>query len=261
LLLKRQAPQVYKLYRKANAKLYDLWGNKQNNNEEKWREGFRLLFADKDNLERFRQGFSQMLQIQCNAVADMALEIELRQNQDELTEENLCYQLENYLRQSEWRKADEETAWLFYLVMIKQNFHDWYELCQKFPSEILNLIDQLWLMYSQEYFGISTQKKIWDTVQGSPDGDLVKWWNFGRELKWNSGEEWNHQGKWLQIDNLSFSLNTAQMGSLPALYTTKNCCPTSDKFYQRLQSSGWEHLCAGQWEVGGLSSIFSRVNV
>ena len=78
-----------------------------------------------------------MLAVQYNRRADTALESELRRLKDELPEENLCYQLEVYLRQGDWRKADEETAWLFYLVMVQQGYKDWSELGEKFILLIL----------------------------------------------------------------------------------------------------------------------------
>ncbi len=66
-----QEPKVYSLYRKAHNKLHQLWGNENNKSEEKWREIFRLLFADKENTTRFREGFSKMLEVQYNGEADL----------------------------------------------------------------------------------------------------------------------------------------------------------------------------------------------
>ncbi len=169
-----EEPKVYSLYRKAHDKLHELWGNKENTSEEKWREIFRLLFADKDNSERFRHGFSQMLSVQYNPQADRAFESELRQLKDELSNENFGCQLEDYLRQGDWRKADEETAWLFYLVMVRQGYQNWSELCQEFPSETLNEIDQLWVNYSQGHFGFSIQKHIWESVEGMGSGQKIE---------------------------------------------------------------------------------------
>ncbi len=128
------APDVYPVYRKAHEKLHELWGNQQNQSEEKWGEIFRLLFADKDNPQRFRQGFSEMLAVQDNSEADRGLESELSELKAELPEKNLCCQLEDYLRQGDWRKADEETAWLFYLVMVQQEYKNYEELLEKFVT-------------------------------------------------------------------------------------------------------------------------------
>ena len=213
-----QLPQAPKVYRKAHNKLYELWGNKENESEEKWREIFRLLFAEKDNRQRFRQGFSQMLAVQYNPQADRALKSELRQLKAELSEENFCCQLEDYLRQGDWRKADEETAWLFYLVMVQQGYEYWDELCRKLPSEILNNIDQLWVNHSQGKFGFSIQKRIWDNVvENSINYETEK--NLETEKKFCKQVEWLEKNNWKEYKSLPFSLESVE-GNLPARWIT-----------------------------------------
>lgn len=226
-----EAPEVYSLYRKANEKLDEIWGNNENRNEEeshefsslflgdnknleKWREIFRLLFAVEDYPERFRLGFSQMLSFQYNIEADRVLESKLRRLRNELPEENLCTQLEDYLRQGDWEKADEETAWLFYLVMVQRGYKDWYQLCQNFPNQILQEIDQLWVNYSQGHFGFSIQKRIWSSVGGNPNADFETWVNFCQQVEWieeNNSKNYN---------SLPFSLESAD-GNLPARWITR----------------------------------------
>ena len=229
----QSAPLVYSLYRKAHDKLHDLWGNKQNESEEKWRdifdlwgnkleesnlekwrEIFRLLFADKDNPQRFRQGFSQMLAVQYNLEADRALEDELRQLKKELPKENFGGQLEDYLRQGDWRKADEETAWLFYLVMVQQGYESWSELCQKFPSETLNEIDQLWVNYSQGQFGFSIQKRMWEGMGGELPLKTDTWKKFGKLVGWYVVNDGRDEGR--DYNSLPFSTESPP-GNLPAL--------------------------------------------
>ena len=204
-------PEVYSLYRKAHDKLHDLWGNRKNRNEEKWQEIFRLLFANKENPERFRQGFTEMLAVQYNPEADRVLELELRNLKDKLPTENLFTHLEEYLSQEEWRKADEETAWLFYLVMVQQGYKDWHELCREFPSETLNEIDRLWVEYSDGHFGFSIQKRIWESVGGTPDADYKTWEKFGTEVEWYGA---NHL--WREYNSLSFNITQSVQGNLPA---------------------------------------------
>jgi CHAT domain-containing protein len=223
------APEVYCLYRKAHNKLHELWGNEENRSEEKWREIFRLLFADKENPERFRQGFSEMLAVQYNSAADSALESELRKLKDELPTENFCRQLEDYLSQEEWRKADEETAWLFYLVMVQQGHEDWEELCRNFPTETLNEIDQLWVDNSQGHFGFSIQKRLWKGIQkqvweneetrvktqgGNPELESVideTYFKFCRQV------EWLKAGEWRDYNTLPFSTKSPD-GNLPTIW-------------------------------------------
>ncbi|MGK7952882.1 MAG: GUN4 domain-containing protein [Xenococcaceae cyanobacterium] len=211
-----EAPEVYSLYCKAHDKLHELWGNKKNKSLEKWREIFRLLFADKDNPERFRQGFSEMLAVQYNREADRAFESELRQLKNELPEENLTSQLENYLSQGDWRKADEETAWLFYVVMVQQDFKDWNELCENFPSEILNEIDQLWVNHSKGKFGFSIQKRIWEGVGENPNADYETWKKFGKQVEWLEEKK-----GWKEYNSLPFSMESLD-GNLPARWITRH---------------------------------------
>ncbi|KYC34582.1 hypothetical protein WA1_51255 [Scytonema hofmannii PCC 7110] len=185
-----EEPKVYLLYRKALNKLYELWGNKKNRSEEQWREIFRLALADKENQERFREQFYRMLKVQYNSEADKALESELRKFRQELSEESLCIQLEEDLQNSSelrWEKADEETVWIFYQVMILNDFFDFRELFRNFPYETLNKINQLWLKYSNGKYGFSVQRKIWVSVNEDIQkyGDRVGW----SDLKIKGGKE------------------------------------------------------------------------
>lgn len=222
-----EAPEVYSLYHTANERLYEIWGNRNNETNErlpeifnpfkineKWPEIFRLLFAVEDYPERFRQGFSQMLSVQYNSSADKAFEFKLRQLINELPEENLCTQLEDYLRQGDWRKADEETAWLFYLVMVQQGYKNWYQLCQNFPNQILNEIDQLWVNYSQGHFGFSIQEGIWSSMRENSNADFETWINFCHQL------EWAEENYSKEYESLPFSLESAD-GNLPARWITR----------------------------------------
>ncbi|MEM9807996.1 MAG: GUN4 domain-containing protein, partial [Cyanobacteria bacterium P01_D01_bin.56] len=132
-----------------------------NRSEEQWRELFRSTLTKNKDPDRFRQAFCQMLAGQDN-VAFRVLESEMRQLRFELLDKDLYSQLEKYLSSGDWQKADEETAWLFYFTMLKQNYPSWFELCQKFPDEILKEIDDLWVAHSGGRFGLSVQRCIWE---------------------------------------------------------------------------------------------------
>ncbi|MBD2200676.1 MULTISPECIES: CHAT domain-containing protein [Calothrix] len=90
-----EAPKVYFIYQKAHELLHQMWGNEENRSEEKWQEIFRLKFANKENSERFRQGFAQMLAVQYHLEADKAFEFELRKCADDLVEDGLLDALAN----------------------------------------------------------------------------------------------------------------------------------------------------------------------
>ena len=148
-----------------------------------------------------------------NAKADKALESELRQLKDELSKENFCYQLEDYLRQGDWRKADEETAWLFYKVMVLQEYRNWTDLFDNFPNSILQELDRLWVTSSHGNFGFSVQKRIWTDIGGNLNPDNERWDSYGEQIGWyRSNELWN---SWEGYNASSFTLES--QGNLPAL--------------------------------------------
>jgi len=185
-----EAPKVYSIYAKANEILYKLWGNQvwgnqvcaneENKSLEQWQEIFRLKFSNRDNPERFRQGFSQILAVQPNLEADQAFVLELRKCADDLVEDGLCETLEKYLKQKQWRKADEETTWLFFQVMVKEKYESWYDLLEEFPCETLKKINQLWLDNSNNTLGISIQSRMYQSLSGE-----YKWERFCNHV-WGS---------------------------------------------------------------------------
>jgi len=242
-------PTVYSLYQKAHEILHQLWVNNENKSQEKWQEIFRLKFANKENLERFRQGFSQMLAVQYNSEADRAFESELKKCTKELEEDGLCTQLKNYLQQQQWKEADEETAWIFYQVMVKKNYEDWYELLNNFPCETLREINRLWLESSNNKFGISIQAEIYQGL-GSPSYGDDNWYVFGERVGWK-------QDNWLSYDELmeEFEGNNAQEGermrSLPSAWPLLPIL-----IYTRVV--GWRDGCGWLMWGGWRWNLFSR---
>ncbi|WP_063800871.1 CHAT domain-containing protein [Mastigocoleus testarum] len=220
---------IYNLYHKAHETLHELWGNNENQNEEKWQEIFSLKFANKENPERFRQGFSEMLEVQYNKQADRAFESELRKCRDDLAKDGLCEALENYLQQKQWKNADEETAWIFFQVMVQENYKDWEELFKNFPCETLREIDRLWVQNSNNKFGISIQREIFH--ESGKD-----WEKFGDRVGWREKEDWLSYNK--VVDKITNKIRTqtdmthgeAQppqievgLGLLPAQIYTRRC--------------------------------------
>ena len=180
-----EVPEVYSLYEKGSEKLFELWGMRDNKTEERWREIFRLKFANKENPERFREGFSQMLSLQKHLVSNV-YEFELRKNKAELSANNLCSKLEEYLRQNDWRKADQETAFIFLAVMALENFNR-NEIYQKIPCKILKEIDRLWVRYSDGKFGFSIQNKIYQSLYDGSRGynSIELWLAFSDRVGWD----------------------------------------------------------------------------
>ncbi len=105
-----EGTEIYSLYQKASEKLHQLWGVQENYSEEQWQEIFRLKFANKENSQRFREAFYQVLAVQYDSVADEAFESELRKVAGDLADLELYKLLANYLKRQQWKEADEETA-------------------------------------------------------------------------------------------------------------------------------------------------------
>lgn len=210
----------YTLYRKALEMLYKLWGNSANKSEDKWREIFRLAFADRENSARFRQGFAWMLEVQFNAEAERAYELELRKVIDQLLDKDLCCQLKDWLQQKKWIKADEETTWIFYQMMVIHKYQDWEKLLEQFPSQTLNEIDQLWVKYSEGHFGFSRQKSIWANVGGSLNNDYANFQNFISQVGWPGigAERYPFGSKDIDL----CSPKDLKKGIFPCQYITRN---------------------------------------
>jgi len=227
-----QEPEQYTLRGSAAKALYPLWGTKENKSMERWRELFRLAFGDKENPQRFREGFLQMLAVQEHKESDRAYAAELRQVAGELPCETLCTQLEEYLKREQWRKADEETAFIFYQMRIKTDSRTLYEFfCKALPSKLLKEIDQMWVEASQGRFGFSVQKQIWESVRPPAvlytDYDSL-WENFGEQVGW-------YKGHWKKYNTLPFSLTSP--GSLPCRYATQ--------MEDMTKAEGWDERCGG----------------
>ena len=218
-----EAPKVYSLHQKAHEKLHHLWGVEENRSKEKWQEIFRLKFANRENYERFRQGFSQMLAVQYNPEADEAFESELRKCTRELVEDGLCEVLENYLKEEQWKEADEETAWIFYQVMVKKDYKNWVVLLNNFPCKTLREINWLWLQNSNNKFGISIQREIYQSLGGTGEYDSAVWDKFGERIGWKQ-EDWLTYNQVIGIGKnclLPTSKSIQYPASLPLLIYTK----------------------------------------
>jgi len=248
--LPQDSSQFSSLHRKAWEVLTELWGNQENRNEEHWREMCRLKFAEKENPERFREGFYQMLAVQYNEEADRALQAVLRQTARELSRTGLCERLEELLRQGQWRTADEETYWIFYQLMVLEELRSFYSLCENFPSQELNEIDALWVNYSDGKFGFSVQKEILESVGGTSDTGYKTWEKFGKRVEWYD----ERYDSWKTYENLRFTKERAVKGEIPALWTTSSYLMEGRVLREM---DGW--VLVGRFTDRYLFLLFSRI--
>ena len=119
--------------------------------------------------------------------------------------------LENYLKNGQWKEADQETTKIMLEIGDKDNKkYLTIDDIKKFPVEDLRTIDQLWLKYSDNKFGFSVQKQIWLDCGGKLDDSYQ--WDIYKKLSDRVG--WRRDGEWASYDNLDFSTNAPQ-GHLP----------------------------------------------
>jgi hypothetical protein len=215
--LPKDASKLSALAGTAAKTLTELWGNKENENEERWAEIFRLAFAETENPDRFREQFDKMISVQCNEKADIVYEKELIKYREYfVANQGQIYQkLEKYLVQQDWKKADYETAFIMYQWMVIENYGDFHELFEQVSLEVINKIDRLWVKYSKGKFGIKGQAKIYRDLGGRSEYNAEyneKVWNrFGDRIGWQEG------GRWLNLKEVAYHAITQPENHLPIL--------------------------------------------
>ncbi|HEY9864403.1 MAG TPA: serine/threonine-protein kinase [Candidatus Obscuribacterales bacterium] len=120
-------------------------------------------------------------------------------------------QLEQLLKAGSWKEADEETTNKM-LEVAGRTLEGWLRVedIDNFPCEDLRTIDQLWVKYSNERFGFSLQKRIYQSLGGTRNYDQKVWQAFGDQVGWRVG------GSWLYYTDLKFN-QTAPLGHLPVM--------------------------------------------
>ena len=102
--------------------------------------------------------------------------------------------LETYLKNQQWREADEETYRLMITAVGKENGQLFSEDdLRNFPCEELLMIDRLWVQHSNGLYGFSVQKEIYVKCAGKLDFSYPsqKTWNdFCHQIRWQKGGEY-----------------------------------------------------------------------
>ncbi|MBP0017169.1 MAG: GUN4 domain-containing protein [Cyanobacteria bacterium SBLK] len=139
---------------------------------------------------------------------DPKLAAEIESLREDVTDKRY-EKLEEYLKNGEWKNADNET----YIVMIQVVGKEAGDLFEKedidnFPCDDLRTIDNLWLKYSNGHFGFSVQKEIWLEEGGEPGVyDRVILEKFGDRVQWRKNKVW-------KFSEIQFNLS-APRGHLP----------------------------------------------
>ncbi len=151
--------------------------------------------------------------------------------------------LRDLLAQGKWREADEETLRVMLKVAGREE-DGWLgvEDIEKFPCTDLRTIDTLWVKYSKGRFGFSVQKRIWESVGGTPDADYETYKRFGDRVKWRVDNDW------LDYRDLDFTFTPeAPEGHLPA------AAALPSRFRR------WEYVTFVRVVIVSFSSLASRL--
>ncbi len=133
--------------------------------------------------------------------------------------------LRDLLASNNWQAADLETTKILLQITNKVKIKELAkEDIEKIPCQDLRLIDQLWASFSNERFGFSIQKTIWENLGGSLFYDADNYWRFAKtylkfadRIGWRKKKFWFFFPYWLKYKQLDFSL-TAPQGHLPTLF-------------------------------------------
>ena len=186
---------------------------------------------------------------------DLDIDEPIEVNDNNIRKPGNSAELENYLKNGQWKEADRETYRLMILTVGKEE-GQWLdgEDLENFPCEDLRTINQLWLDYSDNKFGFSVQKEIYESLERAIESSQEVWENFCKRVGWINN------GKLLLYSDLTFNLNLAPKAHLP----TPLSIPA-----KKLLGLGWEtvygdrlmpHEYEARWVLGLVAwdHLFSR---
>lgn len=117
--------------------------------------------------------------------------------------------LEELLSTQRFKESDSETNQI--ILTIAEREREGYLKrihAENFPVPELRKINEMWLKYSRDKFGISVQQQIYASLGGTKEFNQLVWESFGITVGWFSGSNW------LEYDELDFSLSAPE-GHLP----------------------------------------------
>ena len=122
--------------------------------------------------------------------------------------------LQTLLKEGKWLEADKETSRLILAIAGETDIE------RLRPDEIENLdcselqvIDRLWLTYSDNRFGFSVQAKIYQELGGSIETTIEQ--NADITEQWGDRLKWRKDGQWRRCTDLEYSPK-APDGGLPS---------------------------------------------
>jgi uncharacterized membrane-anchored protein YhcB (DUF1043 family) len=150
-----------------------------------------------------------------NNNSDASSKISEIENSLQLVSDIVRYQpLRDMLAAKKWEDADTETIRLIADIAGHTDLEDFRPAeVQHFPCVQLQVIDNLWLTYSNQRFGFSIQARIYQEVGGSIETTIEQ--NSKIIEEWGKRLGWRENNRWKKCDELDWSLNAPE-GSHPA---------------------------------------------
>jgi hypothetical protein len=111
--------------------------------------------------------------------------------------------LKDLLAAGRWREANDKTRTIILKVACREQ-EGWLadEQIQNFPCEVLHIVDRLWVQYSNQRFGFSVQKRIFNESEKDPQA-------FGDRVGWRI------QDAWISASQVIYTPANAPEGHLP----------------------------------------------
>ncbi|MDY6901283.1 MAG: GUN4 domain-containing protein [Cyanobacteriota bacterium] len=152
---------------------------------------------------------------QNNQNSDISTKVSEIENSLQLVSDIVRYQpLRDMLAAKKWEDADTETIRLIADIAGHSDLEDFRPAeVQHFPCVQLQVIDNLWLTYSEGRFGFSIQARIYQEVGGNLETTIEQ--DSKIIQKWGERLGWRENNRWKKCDELDWSLNAPE-GSHPA---------------------------------------------
>lgn len=122
--------------------------------------------------------------------------------------------LQTLLKEGKWLEADKETSRLILAITGETDIE------RLRPNEIkdldcseLQVIDRLWLIYSENSFDFSVQAKIYRELSAFIEAKVEQ--NANITEQWGDRLKWRKGGQWRKCTDLKYSLKASD-GELPA---------------------------------------------
>ncbi|NJL89124.1 MAG: hypothetical protein HC916_04450 [Coleofasciculaceae cyanobacterium SM2_1_6] len=182
---------------------------------EKWKEidAWKDTFVFYANLVNPNQLMQKLVDLEQDDLADFIYRQLDRSDViapiEKLVTNNLYQQLEEYLKNQQWEKADQET-WKLMLKVTDREEEEWLGLenIKNFPCDDLLTLDRLWVKYSKRYgyeFGFSVQKQIYIECGGDLDSSHPSdktWEKFCDRINSKSFLLWKGSGRYRDLGHL-----------------------------------------------------------